>query len=86
MASSSFEKERPVQSDTHAFIVRIWFEAEDDEEDVYPWRGSVDHVGAAQRLYFHDLDVLMRFIQEQAGINGEFPNPPIGTSAGPNEA
>lgn len=58
-----------VQGDTHSFIVRIWHETEDDEGNIIVWRGSVDHVGSDKRLYFQDLDGMVRFIEEQVGSN-----------------
>jgi hypothetical protein len=57
-----------VQGDTQAFIVRIWHEAEDDEGRPVAWRGSVQQVGSDSRLYFQELDGIVRFIQEQTGI------------------
>ncbi len=62
-------REIHVQGDTQAFIVRIWHEALDDEGNITAWRGSIDHVGRDQRLYFHDLDGIVRFIQEQTGVD-----------------
>lgn len=62
-------REIPVQGDTHAFIVRIWHEALDDEGNIVAWRGSIDHVGSDNRLYFQDLDGIVRFIKERAGVN-----------------
>jgi hypothetical protein len=58
-----------VQRDTHAFIVRIWHEAQDEEGTIVAWRGSIDHVGSDERLYFHDLTGIVRFIQEQTGVD-----------------
>lgn len=57
-----------MQGDTHAFIVRIWHEAVDSEGRVAIWRGSIDHVGNGQSLYFSDTDNMVRFIRERAGL------------------
>lgn len=60
-------------SDTHSFIVRIWHEAYDGEGHVTAWRGSIERVGDDKRLYFHDLEAVQRFIQEQAGVGNGRP-------------
>ena len=49
----------------HLFIVRIWFEA--DRRGSKPWRGSVEHVPSAQRLYFTSLGDLNDFITLRLG-------------------
>jgi hypothetical protein len=53
---------------THAFIIRIWNEAAGDERSAAVWCGSIDHVGSDKRLYFYNLDGIVRFIQEQTGM------------------
>ena len=58
-----------LQSDTHSFIVRVWHEAVNSKGRATTWRGSIDHVGSGQCLYFDDLDGVVRFIQEQARLN-----------------
>ncbi len=58
-----------MQRDTHSFIVRVWHEAVNSKGRVTTWRGSIDHVGSDQRLYFDDLEGVVRFIQEQAGLS-----------------
>ncbi len=58
-----------MQGDTHSFVVRIWHEAVDGKGHIIAWRGSIDYVGSGQRLYFYDLDGIVRFIQEQAELN-----------------
>jgi hypothetical protein len=54
--------------DSYAFIIRIWCEAFDEKGNVSNWRGSIDYVGGNQRLYFENLDGIVRFIQEQTKI------------------
>ena len=58
-----------MQGDTHAFIVRIWHEDLDNEGNGLAWRGSIQHVGSNKRLYFQDLEGIVRFVREQTGIN-----------------
>ncbi len=48
------------QRSEHLFIVRIWQEA--SQTLAGPWRGSVEHVPSAQRLYFASLNDLTDFI------------------------
>jgi hypothetical protein len=57
--------------DTQSFIVRIWQEAIDNEHSTSVWRGSIDHVNSARRLYFKDWDAVVSFIQEESGLQGE---------------
>ena len=57
-----------MQGDTHAFIVRIWYEPLDDEGTRTTWRGSIEHVGSDRRTYFQALEELVRFIQEWTGV------------------
>ena len=57
-----------MNTDTHSFIIRVWYEAQDSEGNILAWRGSIDHVGSENRLYFQDLDGIARFIQEQSGV------------------
>ena len=66
-------REVHMQADTHAFIVRIWYEPLDDEGTRSTWRGSVEYVGSDRRIYFQVLDELVRFIQERTGINAGRP-------------
>jgi len=54
--------------DTQSFIVRIWHEGVDATGNIVAWRGSIDHVGSGRRVYFHDLNGALRFIQDQAGV------------------
>jgi hypothetical protein len=57
-----------LENETHAFIIRVWYEAQDNEGQVVTWRGSIDHVGGNKRLYFQDMNGVVKFIQEQSGI------------------
>jgi hypothetical protein len=58
-----------VNSDTHSFVVRIWNDASNSPEIAASWRGSIDHVGSGKRVYFRDLQKMMRFIQDSAGVD-----------------
>lgn len=60
-----------MRDEMHAFIVRVWHEAGDEDGHSGAWRGSIDHVGSAHRQYFHDLDGIVRFIEEQLGVAGK---------------
>lgn len=64
-----------MQGDTQSFIVRIWHEAVDSDGRVLAWRGSIDHVGSARRLHFQDLEKVVRFIAEEAGVHTGNPVP-----------
>jgi hypothetical protein len=58
--------------DTFAFIVRIWYEALDEDGTVKVWRGSVERVAGRQRLFFSDLDSITAYIRSEAGlVNGD---------------
>jgi hypothetical protein len=57
-----------MREETQSFVVRIWREVVDGQGKTVVWRGSIDHVGANKRLYFADLDAVVRFIRQQAGM------------------
>lgn len=44
----------------HLFIVRVW--QEPSQSTPAHWRGSIEHVPSAQRVYFESLDDLFDFI------------------------
>ena len=58
-----------VEGDTQSFVVRIWHEAVDGNGEIIAWRGSIDHVGSARRVYFQDLQEVTRFIVEATGLH-----------------
>jgi len=39
------------------------------------WRGSIDYVGSGRRLYFYDMESIVRFIREQVSGNSGVPVP-----------
>ena len=55
--------------DTYAFIIRLWPENADEEGRVLTWRGYIDQVGKQERLYFCNLDGIVRYIEEHTGMN-----------------
>jgi hypothetical protein len=62
----------------HTFIVRLWAESATGTAVPAPavaaaarWRGSVEQVPSAQRLYFTSLDDLIDFLIFQSGWNQE---------------
>ncbi len=68
------DKEALLQGDTYSFVVRIWHEALDSEGHITTWRGSIDQVGDDERLYFHDLEQIVQFIQERVGLENQRSN------------
>jgi hypothetical protein len=60
-----------LEDDTQAFVVRVWHEATDEEGHATTVRGSIDHVGSGKRLYFHDLNGIVRFIQEYVSLRSQ---------------
>jgi len=50
----------------HLFIVRVWQEP----TQIAPahWRGSIEHIPSAQRVYFESLQDLTDFIALRAGV------------------
>jgi hypothetical protein len=57
-----------MRGETQAFIVRIWHEALDDKGVPAVWRGSVQQVGSDRQFYFQELEGILRFIEEQTGV------------------
>ncbi len=68
--AQTVKKARLLENDTHSFIVRIWSEEDQEARPGHRkiWRGSIEHVGQDKRLYFYDLNGILRFIREQASI------------------
>lgn len=60
--------DRRSASQTHTFVVRVWWEKGLTQPDGRPlWRGQVQHAASGQSLIFQSLDDLLRFIQAQTG-------------------
>ncbi len=55
----------------HSFIVRISYEAADENGKGTVWRGCIEHVGSGTRLHFYDLEGVAHFIEEQASLKAE---------------
>ncbi len=59
-------------SQTHSFIVRVWWEPGLTRPDGRPlWRGQVQHATSGRTLVFQSLDELLRFIQSQTGVEND---------------
>jgi hypothetical protein len=56
-----------LHNQNYSFVVRVWLESADENEEIAPWRGSIEQVGSDCRFYFSDLDGITRFIQAQIG-------------------
>ena len=50
----------------HAFVLKLWLERAENPTRS-EWRGRIDHIQSATRLYFRDLDEMMEFIQSHLG-------------------
>jgi hypothetical protein len=53
---------------THLFVVSIWWERRDVPNASPIWRGSIRYERTGQRLYFRDVEALIQFLQQTAGI------------------
>jgi len=71
-----------LHGDTHSFVIRVWHEALDSQGNIVAWRGSIDHVGSDERIHFEDLDRIVKFIQEQVGLESRRSRPPTNADAG----
>ena len=47
---------KPRLSQTHSFTIRLWSERLDD--DVYEWRGRLQHTESGERRYFRNAESL----------------------------
>ena len=61
-----------IEERTHLYVVSIWWEAREIPGSAPVWRGSVQYERTGQRIYFQDLETLIRFLRQTAGI----PPPP----------
>lgn len=57
-----------IEERTHLYVVSIWWEAREIPGSAPVWRGYIQYERTGQRIYFHDLKALIRFVQETAGI------------------
>jgi hypothetical protein len=54
-----------------SFIVRVWRELGEGEQPSQEWRGSIEHVGSGERVFFRNLRSIATFMQphlEKLGI------------------
>ena len=63
-------------SQSHAFVVRIWWESGSLRPDGrLLWRGRVQHAASGEYAFFRSLSELAHFIQKQTGnleqVDGE---------------
>lgn len=57
------------EPDTYVFIVRLWREAVNREDELQDWRGSIEQVGHPQRVYFTRLSAIMTYIRERTATS-----------------
>ncbi len=51
------------------FVVRFWRDTAPGEDgEGRRWYGQVEHVQSGERRAFHDLEQMLRFMQECAGM------------------
>jgi hypothetical protein len=55
--------------ETHAFIVRVWYEETGGEGRFATLRGSIEHVSDKRRIHFRHLEEILNFIEEQVGMD-----------------
>lgn len=58
-----------MQEGVHSFVVRIWSEAADDNNDTSAWRGTVEDVLSGESLHFQDFDGLLDVIQQYVQLH-----------------
>lgn len=57
-----------LNNDAKSFIVRIWIESQPENGGKPAWRGVIEHVGSNDRMHFHTLNKVSRFISEKSGL------------------
>ena len=58
-----------IEARTHLYAISIWWENREIPGSAPVWRGYVQYERTGQRVYFCDLETLIRFLQETAGIS-----------------
>ncbi len=66
-----------LKPEIHSFIVRVWKDGEAGTSSSAELRGSIDDVATGKRLYFRDLEGILRFIREVIGGSSARPRSPI---------
>jgi hypothetical protein len=56
-----------LRNQNYSFVVRVWLENPNENEESAHWRGSIEQVGSDCRFYFFDLDGITRIIKKQVG-------------------
>lgn len=51
-----------VTIDSHAFVIRIWLEDMEGDNQTMLWRGQITHVLDSNNSYFQDLSGIASFI------------------------
>ncbi|HEX9374118.1 MAG TPA: hypothetical protein VF897_24105 [Roseiflexaceae bacterium] len=59
----------PAQQEDGSFIVRIWWERNDNGAAGGRWRGWVQHVRSGDQIYFASLRDLTDFISHETGVH-----------------
>jgi hypothetical protein len=59
---TTFDEANPV------FVVRIWREPREIEQAPVIWRGVVEHISSGSKLYFENLEEIIRFIEPYVQI------------------
>jgi len=54
---------RSFEDNTHSFIVRIWLEPREIQNEPPEWRGMIEHLPSGDRRYLRDLDEISSFIE-----------------------
>jgi hypothetical protein len=51
-----------LEDNTASFIVRIWREFGDGPALSQEWRGSIEHVGSGEKVFFRELGAVAQFM------------------------
>lgn len=51
-----------LEFNTHSFVVKIWRESTDDDQEEGQWRGHITHVPSGERRYLKGLGSIAAFI------------------------
>lgn len=62
-----------MHNQNYSFVVRVWLENPNENEETAHWRGSLEQVGSDCRFYFYDLDGITRIIKKQIGAENSPP-------------
>lgn len=51
-----------LEFNTHSFVVKIWREGADEDQEESQWRGHITHVPSGERRYLKGLNGIVAFI------------------------